>query len=236
MTPRTPVFIVTSPRPRVGKTLLSRALTEYFLAQQRPVAAFDVNPDSFSLVDRLPAYTAAASIADTRGEMALFDQLVVNDNVPKVVDLGHAMFDRFFAVMQDTGFEREARRRGVLPAVLYLPDPDERARQGYAMLTARFPDLPIVPVFNEAVPQIARCREHFPPAPRGGQPVTVPALTPVPRSVIERKGFTFLGYVSSITDTTSELYEWTKRVFVTFRDIEVRMLLGEIRPGLKRVG
>src|SRR5262249_23030323 len=84
---RTPVFIVTSSRPRVGKTLIARALTEFFLAQRRPVAAFDVNPDEFKLIDYLPAHTAAASINDTRGEMALFDQLVMNDQAPKVVDL-----------------------------------------------------------------------------------------------------------------------------------------------------
>ena len=85
---RTPVFIVTSSRPRVGKTLVARALTEYFCGQSRPVAAFDVNPGEFKLIDHLPAYTAAASIGDTRGEMALFDQLVAEDEVPKVVDLG----------------------------------------------------------------------------------------------------------------------------------------------------
>ena len=56
---RTPIFIVTSSRPRVGKTLIARALTEYFCAQNRPVAAFDVNPDEFNLIDHLPAYTAA---------------------------------------------------------------------------------------------------------------------------------------------------------------------------------
>ena len=94
---RTPIFIVTSSRPRVGKTLIARALTEYFLAQGRPVAAFDVNPDDFKLMDHLPAYTAAASIDDTRGEMALFDQLAAEDEVPKVVDLGHYPFERFFA-------------------------------------------------------------------------------------------------------------------------------------------
>ena len=50
---------------------VARALTEFFCAQRRPVAAFDVNPDGFKLIDHLPAYTAAASINDTRGEMAL---------------------------------------------------------------------------------------------------------------------------------------------------------------------
>ena len=79
----TPVFIVASSRPRVGKTLVARALTEYFRAQRRPVAAFDVNPDEFTLIEHLPAYTAAASLNDTRGEMALFDQLVLADQVPR---------------------------------------------------------------------------------------------------------------------------------------------------------
>ncbi len=151
----TPVFIVTSSRPRVGKTLIARALTEYFCAQRRPVAAFDVNPDEFKLIDHLPAYTAAASLNDTRGEMALFDQLVLEDQVPKVVDLGHQPFDRFFAVMQQIDFAAEVRRRAIAPMVLFVADPDERARQGYAMLSDRFPELPLVPVFNENVPQIA---------------------------------------------------------------------------------
>ena len=60
---RTPIFIVCSPRPRVGKTLLARALAEFFRADERPVAAFDVNPDEFSLVDYLPGHTAVASVA-----------------------------------------------------------------------------------------------------------------------------------------------------------------------------
>src|SRR6478736_589067 len=82
----TPVFIVTSSRPRVGKTLVARALTEFFCAQRRQVAAFDVNPDEPTLIEHLPASTTAASINDTRGEVALFDQLVLADQVPKVVD------------------------------------------------------------------------------------------------------------------------------------------------------
>jgi len=231
---RTPVFIVTSSRPRVGKTLIARALTEFFCVQQRPVLAFDVNPDEFKLIDYLPAHTAAASITDTRGEMALFDQLVLSDQVPKVVDLGHMLFDRFFAVMQQIDFAIEARRRAVVPMVLFVADPDDRARQGYAMLKDRFPDLALVPVLNEAVPQLKRYSGNFPPVSRGGDAVTIPALTPVLRSVIDRRGFSFVAYAAKTTDTTAELYTWMARLFVTFRELEVRLLLGELKPGLKR--
>ena len=231
---RTPIFIVTSSRPRVGKTLIARALIEYFCVQRRPVSAFDVNPDEFTLLDYLPAYTAAASIRDTRGEMALFDQLVMADEVPKVVDLGHVMFERFFAVMQQVDFAAEARRRAVVPMVLFVADPDDRARLSYAMLNDRFPDLALVPVLNEAVPRVTRYRDNFPPSRHGGAPVGIPALTAVLRSVVDRPGFSFVSYAVKTTDTTTELYSWMRRVFVVFRDLEVRSLLGELKPGLQR--
>jgi hypothetical protein len=231
---RTPLFIVTSSRPRVGKTLIARALTEYFCAQSRPVAAFDVNPDEFKLIDHLPAYTAAASLNDTRGEMALFDQLVLDDQVPKVVDLGHQPFDRFFAVMQQIDFAAEARRRGIAPMVLFVADPDKRARQGYAMLKDRFPELPLVPVLNEFVHRVGAYRANFPPTRRGGEPIGIPALTPVVRSVVDRQNFSFISFVVKSGDTTSELFEWMRDVFISFRELEVRLLLGEIAPQLKQ--
>ncbi len=145
---RTPVFIICSPRPRVGKTLLARACAEFFRSEKRPVTAFDVNPDQFALVDYLPAYTAVASIGDIRGQMALFDQLIAGDHVPKIVDLGHGLFDPFFTLVQELDFVREARRNAVAPMVLFLADPDRRTRQGYDMLRNRFPDLALVPVLN----------------------------------------------------------------------------------------
>src|SRR5205807_8576662 len=39
----THVYIVASPRPRSGKTLLARALSEFFRADGRPVRAFDLD-------------------------------------------------------------------------------------------------------------------------------------------------------------------------------------------------
>lgn len=230
---RTPIFIVTSSRPRVGKTLIARALTEYFCVQSRPVAAFDVNPDEFKLIDHLPAYTAAASLNDTRGEMALFDQLVLDDAVPKVVDLSHQLLDRFFSVMQQIDFATEVHRRSIAPMVLFVADPDERSRQGYAMLKGRFPNLPLVPVLNENVQRVGAYRANFPPTRLGGEPVSIPSLTPVVRSVVDRRNFSFVAYIQKTNDKTSELYEWMRVVFIAFREIEVRLLLGETVPQLK---
>ena len=231
---RTPVFIVTSSRPRGGKTLIARLLTEYFFAQKRPVQGFDVNPDEFKMLDHLPAHTAAASSNDTRGEVELFDQLIQEDIVPKVVDLGHLAFDRFFSVMRHIGFENEIRRRAVAPLVLFLADTDERAQRSYAMLYDRFELLPLVPLFNEYLPQIDRCRALFPTTRVGGDPISIPTLTPVVRSVVDRRHFSFVNYVQKTNDPTSELFAWMRRLFISFREKEVRLLLGDIVPQLQQ--
>jgi len=223
----TPAFIVTSSRPRVGKTLIARALIEYFCAQRRPVAAFDVNPDEFKLIDYLPAYTAAASLNDIRGEMALFDQLVSGDGTAKVVDLGHVLFEKFFSIAQKIDFAAEVRRRSVVPMVLFVPDADDRARQGYAMLRDRFGTLPLVPVFNEAVPQIGRHIVNFPPTESGGMPIVIPALSGVLRSVIDKREFSFIAYAARTADTTSELYGWIRTTFLAFRELEMRLAAAE---------
>jgi hypothetical protein len=230
----TPAFIVTSSRPRVGKTLVARALTEYFCTQHRLAQAFDVNPGDFKLIDYLPAYAAAASLDDTNGEMALFDQLIATDCLPKVVDLGHVVFERFFSVMQQIDLLVEAQRRRVAPMVLFITDADPRSLQGYAMLRDRFPGLPLVAVFNEHLPHLVRYRDKFAPTRHGGEPILIPTFTPVLRSVIDRPGFSLLAYAAKTKDPTTELNQWMQRVFITFRELEVRLLLGKAASQLRR--
>jgi hypothetical protein len=230
---QTPVFIVASPRTRVGKTLVARALAEYFSADGRPVAAFDVNPDEFALVEYLPAVTAVAAIDDTRGQMALFDQLVSGDATAKIVDLGAAHFEKFFAVMHQLALAREMRRQGIVPVLLFVADGDRRTQQAYGLLRHRFAELPLIPVINEAVPVVARYRDNFPSSRLGGAPLTIPALGAVIRGVTERPGFSFAAYTAKTEDTTTELYGWIRKVFLEFRDLELRLLLEELKPSLR---
>jgi hypothetical protein len=51
---RTPVYIICSPRPLVGKTLIARLLSEFLLLKNGAVAAFDINLKEPSLLDYLP--------------------------------------------------------------------------------------------------------------------------------------------------------------------------------------
>ena len=107
------VYIICSPRPLVGKTLVSRLLTEFLLLKNGEVVAFDINLKEPSLLDYLPDVTETAEIDDTYGKMALMDRLIVNDGIAKVIDLGFHAFDEFFTMSEEIGFIKEAARRGV---------------------------------------------------------------------------------------------------------------------------
>ena len=58
----TAVFILCSPRPLVGRTLIARQLSEFLLLKNGDVAAFDINLKEPSLLDFLPRSTETAEI------------------------------------------------------------------------------------------------------------------------------------------------------------------------------
>ena len=100
----TPLYVVCSPCRRVGKTLVSRLLTEFYVVNDRPVAAFDLADEGPQLADYLPDMTTVVDIADTRGQMAFFDRLIADDVGAKIVDLSHRVFAKFFTVEQEIRF------------------------------------------------------------------------------------------------------------------------------------
>ncbi len=53
----TPVYIICSPIPQVGKTLVSRLMSEFLLLKNGTALSFDINLKEPSLVDYLPNIT-----------------------------------------------------------------------------------------------------------------------------------------------------------------------------------
>src|ERR1700739_148188 len=113
----TPVYIICSPRPLVGKTLIARLLSEFLLLKNGTVTAFDINLKEPSLLEYLPEIPETAEVATTSGRMQLMDRLIINDGVAKVIDLGFHAFDEFFEMTEEIGFLKEAGRPGALPVV-----------------------------------------------------------------------------------------------------------------------
>ncbi len=147
----TPVYIVCSPRPLVGKTLLARLLSEFLLLKDGAVSGFDINLKEPSLLEYLPRVTETADIVDTFGKMQLMDRLIVHDGVAKVVDLGFHAFDEFFKMTNEIGFLKEATRRSVAPIVLFVADTDRVSARAYPMLREQIPLKTLITIDNEYV-------------------------------------------------------------------------------------
>src|SRR6266850_4350433 len=167
----TPVYIICSPRPLVGKTLLARLLSEFLLLKDGTVSAFDINLKEPSLLEYLPRLTETADVMDTFGKMQLMDRLIVNDGVAKVVDLGFHAFDEFFKMTNEIGFMKEAVRRGVAPVILFVADTDRVSARAYPMLQQQILASALVTIDNEFT-----VRGELPPAFARGRVLRIAAL------------------------------------------------------------
>ena len=226
---RTPVFIICSSRPRVGKTLLARLLIEFFLVNGRSVVAFDANPNDASLSQYLPSHTVAAAIDDTKSQMAVFDRLIVNDARLKIIDLAAELFDPFFALMRNIGFVEEAAKQLISPVVLFGTDRHRLCVQAYDMLWRRFPDLTLVPVHNEAV-ATSWDGYSFPGRGANGIPLRIPRLPWTWNGVVNRNSFSFTKFLDTPVNFPTELHEWINRSFIAFRELQLSVLLEDFRP------
>lgn len=123
-----PLYVVCSPCRGVGKTLVSRLLTEFYVLDRRPVVAYDLADEGPQLADYLPQFTTISDIGDIFGQMAFFERLIAdNDRIANVIDLSHRTFKSFFTVVEKIGFFEEARRRAIEPLILFIVDPDPKS-------------------------------------------------------------------------------------------------------------
>src|SRR5947209_19115153 len=135
--PATPVYIICSPRPQVGKTLMARLLCEFLLLKNGNVVAFDLNLKEPSLLEYLPQVTETADVMDTYGKMQLMDRLIVHDGVAQVIDLGFHAFDDFFKMTNEIGILKEAARRSVAPIIRFVADTDRVPARAYTTVRER---------------------------------------------------------------------------------------------------
>ena len=164
---RTPVFIVASPRPQVGKTFLARLLTDFLRLDGGEPVAFDLNPSGDALAETCPAWRPAPTSSDIRRQMALFDCLIVEDGIAKVIDLGHGSFARFFSGRRGDRLHRRGLRGARSSRSSCSRPIRTRSRcKAYADLQRRFPKAVLVPVFNEAILKGRKLRDQFPVGPR----------------------------------------------------------------------
>jgi hypothetical protein len=216
----TPVYIICSPRPQVGKTMLARLLSEFLLLKNGNVVSFDINLKEPSLLEYLPRITETADVIDTYGKMQLMDRLIVNDSVAKVIDLGFHAFDEFFKMVEEIGFMKEALRRRVAPIILFMADTDRLSARAYETLRGQIPSPALVTVDNEFV-----VRGELPEAMGQGRMLRISALPPFLKTYIGRLSFSFTEYLRNERDSSTELHQWIRRNYLSLRDLELKQTL-----------
>ena len=216
----TPIYIICSPRPQVGKTLVARLLSEFLLLKNGDVVSFDINLKEPSLLDYLPRPTETADVIDTYGKMQLMDRLIINDGVAKVIDLGYHAFDEFFKMIDEIGFMKEALRRHVAPVVLFVADIDRASARSYEALRRQLPPRALITIDNEFV-----VRGELPAVMSRGQVLRVSALPVFLKTYIDRLSFSFTGYLRHEKDSSTELHQWIRRNYTIFRDLELSVML-----------
>ena len=236
-----PIFIVASPRPQVGKTFVARLLIDFLSLDRDDPAVFDLNPRGDALKDYLPSLTTVTDLTDIKSQMAMFDRLIDDDGVAKIVDLGNASFERFFAIAREIGFFREATRRLLDPVILFAASTHPVAINAYADLKRCLRGVIIIPVFNDVILKGKKLRDEYSFSRAAAVPVHISALAPMLKAQIEQSHYSF----SDIHDTLPigipiglafELRSWTRRTFLELRELELRLLLEKLRaslPGVK---
>jgi hypothetical protein len=222
----TPLYIVCSPSRCIGKTLVSRLLTEFFILNDRQVAAFDLADEGPQLLDYLPQFTTIARIGDIYGQVSFFEQIIADQEYTKIVDLSYRSFELFFNVVEQIGFFDEARLRSVEPIILFIADASPQPPRACATLQQRFAETLILPVRNRAPAMVAG--SEAPPNVGIARPsLQVPLLSFSLQAQIDRQDFSFreLWRTSTgiIDKSETKLRDWIEGVFLQFRAVEIAL-------------
>ena len=152
--------------------------------------------------------------------MQLMDRLIVNDGVAKVIDLGFHAFDEFFKMTDEIGFMKEAARRGVAPVILFVADTDRVSARGYPTLQEHFPPNALVTIDNEHV-----VRGELPTAMAADGCCASRRCRSFLKTYIDRLSFSFTDYLRNEKDSSTELHQWIRRNYTSFRELELSLLL-----------
>jgi hypothetical protein len=115
---------------------------------------------------------------------------------------------------------KEAARRGVSPVVIFLGDNDRVSTQAHDRLLEQIPPTALVVVDNEYVVrgELAEAMTH-------GRLLRIAALPMFLKTYVDRLTFSFTDYLRSEKDSSTELHQWIRTNFVSFRELELSLIL-----------
>jgi hypothetical protein len=121
---------------------------------------------------------------------------------------------------EEIGYMKEAARRGVAPVILFVADTDRASARGYAMLQQQIPPKALVTVDNEYV-----VRGELPLDMTHGRILKIAALPVFLKTYIDRLTFSFTDYLRHEKDSSTELHQWIRKNYLSFRELELNLIL-----------
>jgi hypothetical protein len=146
--------------------------------------------------------------------------VIVDDGIAKVIDLGFHAFDEFFKMTEEIGFMKEAARRSVAPVILFVADTDRVSARAYPMLQQQIPASALVTIDNEFI-----VRGELPAAFARGRVLRIAALPVFLKTYIDRLTFSFTDYLRNEKDSSTELHQWIRKNYFSFRELELNLIL-----------
>jgi len=101
-----------------------------------------------------------------------------------------------------------------------VADTDRASARGYAMLQQQIPATAMVTIDNEYV-----LRGELPLAFANGRILRIAALPVFLKTYIDRLTFSFTDYLRSEKDSSTELHQWIRKNYFSFRELELNLIL-----------
>ena len=228
MTRRTLVYFVCSPHSRTGVTTAARLLTDYYLSRGVGVEGFDTDSREPRYAHFFPDISQVVDLGDVKGQISLFDRLLVPDETPKVVDVWSRSFDQLFATIAEIGFLEEARRADVEPILLFQSDDSLTAASNARMLNTTWPDLWMTVIHNEgAAPLGPEAMEILGAYPSRGK-LVLPRLESAIAKALDDTDLSFSSFLQNPPPNMSivvraALKAWLIPIFTQLQSFELRL-------------
>jgi hypothetical protein len=117
------VVLVGADKGGVGKTTVSRALLDYFIAHNVPTRAFDTEAPRGTLKRFHPDVTDVVDITATADQMKIFDTLGSAGAQVTVIDIRAGLLSTTLRALRDIGFLDAAKKSQLTFAVFHILGP-----------------------------------------------------------------------------------------------------------------
>jgi hypothetical protein len=121
--PKPAVILVGADKGGVGKTTVSRALLDYFIAHSIPARAFDTESPKGTLRRFHPDVTEVVNMHSTADQMKIFDTLSAAEAQVTLIDIRAGLLTSALKSLRDIGFLDAAKKGQLTFTLLHILGP-----------------------------------------------------------------------------------------------------------------